>query len=116
VPTSPARGSYTFKPYSQTLVDFKGNTAPAVVDWSIDPDALMMVTSGHVVLRVSMGKEQGGVDIVGIKVPAGVTMTARRSHVTAGHPGSIDVAAGGSPGFYKFTVTGKTASGQGRTR
>jgi hypothetical protein len=116
VPTSPARGSYTFKPYSQTLVVFKGNTAPAVVDWSIDPDALMMVTSGHVVLRVSMGKEQGGVDIVGIKVPAGVTMTARRSHVTAGHPGSIDVAAGGSPGFYKFTVTGKTASGRMETQ
>lgn len=112
----PSLGSYTFKPYSQTLLVFRGSAVAGAVDWSITPDALMMVTGEHAVLRVTMGKVQGGINIVRIKAPAGVTMTALRSHVTAGHPGSIDVAAGSKPGFYKFTVTGKTASGRTATQ
>jgi len=114
--TVPSSGAYTFKPYSQTLLVFRGSAAPGAIDWSIAPDALMMITGKRAVLRVTTGEKQGGIDILGIKAQQGISMTVRRSHVAAGHPGMIDVAAGGNPGFYKFTVTGKTASGHTETQ
>jgi hypothetical protein len=107
----PAPGSYTFQPYSQTLLVFSGSAASGAADWSVSPDALMMPTGGHAVLQAQMGEKSGGVKIVGIDAQAGVTMAARQSHLAAGHPATIDVAAGAKPGFYRFTVTGKTSSG-----
>lgn len=111
-----ALNSYTFKPYSQTLLTFRGSAAPGAVNWSIDRDALMMVPNERTVLRVTADKGQGGLKIVGITAPAGVTMSVRQPHVTTGHPGSFSVTAGTTPGFYKFTVTGQTAAGRRQTQ
>jgi hypothetical protein len=108
--------SYTFKPYSQTLLVLQGKAAPGTAEWAVNPDALMMVTGGRATLRVTTGKEQGGITIVGIQAPKGVTMTAGRARVTAAHPGTIAVEAGAEPGFYRFTVTGKTPSGRTQTQ
>jgi hypothetical protein len=108
--------SYTFKPYSQTLLVFSGNTEPGGVDWSIDRDALMMITGERAVLHITTGKGQGNISVVGIKAPAGVTMTARQSHVSPGHAGIITVVAGARPGFYRFTVTARTPPGRIQTQ
>jgi len=114
-PTSPP-GSYTFKPYSQTLLVFGGTTTPGVVDWSIDKDALMMVTGSRAVLSVRTGNKHSGINIKTIDAQTGVTMTAQQPRVYFGHPGTISVTAGTDPGFYHFTVTGKTSSGRVETQ
>jgi hypothetical protein len=111
----PAPGSYTFKPYSQTLLIFGGSAATRAVDWAIQPDALMMISGERAVLRAT-SENRGGIDIVGIEAPAGVNMTVRDSHVSAGHAGSIEVSAGANPGFYRFTVTAKTPSSSTQTQ
>jgi len=111
-----APGSYTCKPYSQTLLVFDGTTTPGVVDWSIDKDALMMVTGSHAVLSLSTGNKHGGIYIKSIDVQAGVTMTAQQTRVYLGHPGTIAVTAGTDPGFYHFTVTGKTSTGRAESQ
>jgi len=111
LPATAASGTYTFKPYSQTLLAFSGSSATGAVNWSVTPDALMMPTDGQAVLHVQTGEAQGSVKIAGINAQAGVTMTVHQFHLAAGHPATIDVAAGAKPGFYRFTVTGKTSTG-----
>jgi phosphatidylinositol glycan class B len=115
-PQAKPTASYTFKPYSQTLLVFQGNAASGAADWSIDRDSLMMVTGGKAVLNINADGERGGVEIASVKAPAEVTMTVRNSSVAPDKPGLIDVAAGDKPGFYRFTVTGKAASGRIQTQ
>ncbi len=114
--TLPAVGTYTFKPYSQTLLVFQGSAAPGAVDWSIDRDDLMITTGEHAVLHVQTAGKRAAIHIVGIKAEPGVTMTARSSRVDAWHPAAIDVAAGTKPGFYSYTVTAKTPTGHTETQ
>jgi hypothetical protein len=115
-PQAKPTASHTFKPYSQTLLIFQGNTASGAADWSIDRDSLMMITGSKAVLNINMDDKRGDVEITGVKVPAEVTMTVRNSKVAPGKPGLIDVTAGDKPGFYRFTVTGETASGRIETQ
>jgi len=106
--------SYTFKPYSQTLLIFDGRAA-AGADWSIDHDDLMLITGDHAVLRVQTADKKG-MNITNIQAASGVTMATRQSYFTAGRPAAIDVTAGSKPGFYHFTITGKTSSGHKETQ
>jgi len=106
-----APASFTFQPYSQTLLVFQGKTATGAVDWSIDKDALMLITGSHATLHVN-ATDPKGVRIVGIKAAPGITVKARQATATTQHPAMIDVAAGAKPGFYHFTITAKTATGR----
>jgi len=108
--------SYTFKPYSQTLLILRGRTAAGAIDWSVSPDSLMMVTGTEATLRVKIGGSKSGIDIVEIKAADGVSMKAIRTRITPGSPGAIRVVAGDKPGFYHFTVTAKTFAGQRETQ
>jgi hypothetical protein len=85
------------------------------VDWSIDRDALMLVAGDHAVLHVRTASTKG-VNITNIQAATGVTMAVRQRHAAPGHPAVLDVAAGTRPGFYRFTVTGKTATGHTETQ
>jgi endoglucanase len=114
--TSPAPNMYKFRPYSQTLQVFHGSAASGEVDWSVDPDALMMTEGEHAVMHVRTDAKNGGVDIVGITCQTGVTMTAQSTNATARHPSRVDVEAGAKPGFYRFTLTGKTSAGHNETQ
>ena len=110
-PATAVPDSFTFLPFSQTLLVFEGSAAPAAVDWSLDPNALMMVTGGHATLRVRTG-DRRGVRITSVQAAPGVTITPRRPRFADGQPNLIDVAAGAKTGFYRFTVIGRTPSGQ----
>jgi hypothetical protein len=116
LPQAKPAASYTFKPYSQTLLVFQGNAASGAADWSIDRDSLMMITGSKAVLNINADGEPGGIEIASVKAPAEVKMTIREPKVAPGRPGSIEVTAGDKPGFYRFTVTGKTASGRTGTQ
>lgn len=105
-------GSYTFKPYSQTLLVLQGKATPGAVNWAVTPDALMLVAGGKATLPVKISDARGSLDIVRIEAAEGVSMKASRSRVVSGRPGAITVTAGSMPGFYRFTVTAKTSSGQ----
>lgn len=116
LPQAKPADSYTFKPYSQTLLVFQGNASPDAADWSIDRDSLMMITGSKAALNINLAGEGGGIRITSVKAPAEVTMAVRNPEVASGKPGLIDVTAGDKPGFYRFTVTGETASGRTSTQ
>src|SRR4030095_9775607 len=81
LPQAKPAASHTFKPYSQTLLIFQGNTASGAADWSIDRDSLMMITGSKAVLNINMDGNRGDIKITSVKVPAEVTMTVRDSEV-----------------------------------
>ncbi|MBC8139389.1 MAG: glycoside hydrolase family 44 protein, partial [Fibrella sp.] len=108
--------SCTFPPYSQTLLVLNGKAAPGTVNWSVSPDALMMITGARATLPIHVSTPKGSLKIVGIQAERGISMTASPSPVTPGKPGAIRVVAGNKPGFYRFTVTAKTPSGQNETQ
>jgi len=115
-PADPNAAFFTFKPYSQTLLDFTGIAAPGAADWSVEPDALMLVSGGHASLNLRTGAGVNRLEIIKVTAPAGVTMTLRSAQPTAGSPAAIDVEAGSVPGFYPFTVTARTQSGNEETQ
>jgi hypothetical protein len=112
----PAPVFYTFPPYSQTLLVFQGSTASGIVDWWIDQDALMMVVGKHATVHVQTASKVGEVEITSIEAQPGIKMNARLAHFSVGHPAAIDIAAGADPGFYSFTITGKTSTGHIETQ
>ena len=114
-PAAASPGTYTFKPYSQTLLVFDGRAEKGTADWSVTPDALMMLPGEHAVLRVQTADKKG-VTITNVEAAPGVTMTAKQKQAARGRFAALDVDAGTNPGFYHFTVTGKTAAGHAETQ
>ena len=107
---------YTFKPYSQTLLVLQGKATPGAVNWAVTPDSLMLTVGAKTTLPVKISDTNGTLEIVKIEAAAGISMKISRSRVTPDKSGAIAVLAGGKPGFYRFTVTAKTSSGQAQTQ
>jgi hypothetical protein len=115
-PSVAAPESYTFAPYSQTLLVFQGTQDTGVVDWSIDRDCLMLIAGSRATLHVVASASRGNVHLLKVDAADGVAMTISGSRVSPAHGGTIDVVAGADPGFYRFTVTGKTSAGRVETQ
>lgn len=107
-------GSLTFAPYSVTLLVVTG--APQFVpaaEWDLNPDVIMVPAGGTVTLNPYITYAKSGNTTVTLSAPTidsgGGTITIPTPRITqtllTGH-GVVNVAAGTTPGFYHFTVTG----------
>jgi len=107
-------GSMTFAPYTVTLLVVTGAEASVpAAEWDLNPDVIMVPAGGTVTLNPYITSAKSGSATVTLSAPTidsgGGTITIPTSLVTqtplTGH-GVINVAAGTTPGFYHFTVTG----------
>ncbi len=104
----------TFAPYTATLLVVSGSlaTSPAS-DWDLNPDTIMAAASGTVMLQPKITSGTTNVTLgsaafdsyEGAAACSG-TITLTTPAITPTVPGEITVAAGNTPGFCHFTVTG----------
>jgi hypothetical protein len=107
--------SQTFAPYSATLLVITGSQATAPVsNWDLNPDTIMVSSSGTVTLQPII--TSGGANVTlssavfdsfeGATTCTGGSIALTNATITPTQSGTITVNAPGTPGFCHFTVTG----------
>jgi hypothetical protein len=116
--SGPGCATQTFPPYSATLIVVAGSPsiAPAA-EWDLNPDTIQMPAGGSVNLtpKLLSGKS---VTLTSARFDSeGVgTISISQPETTTVENGAISVEAGGTPGFYHFTVTSRDSSGASQTQ
>ena len=108
----------TFAPYTATLLVVSGSMASTPAsEWDLNPDTTMVAAGGTVTLAPKIASGSTNVTMSssvfdsfeGASACSG-TLTLTTSAITPSQPGEIAVAAGNTPGFCHFTVTGNDSS------
>jgi hypothetical protein len=106
--------SQTFAPYSATLLVITGSQSKAPKsEWDLNPDAIMVPSSGSTTLQPKISSGAPNVTLSsavfdsfeGATACSG-TLTLTNPVITTEQNGAIAVSAGSTPGFCHFTVTG----------
>ena len=99
--------SMNFAPYTATLLVITGTTAtqPAA-EWDLNPDTTMVPANGTVTLAPKIVSGSGQVTLGAPQSDTGITLAVTQGTITSGQNGAITVTAGGTPGFYHFSVPG----------
>ena len=114
----------TLAPYTATLLVVSGSmTSAPASEWDLNPDTTMVAAGGTVTLAPKIiGSGTANVSLASAvfdsfegATACGGTLTLTTSTITPTIPGEITVAAGNTPGFCHFTVTG-TDSGATQTQ
>jgi hypothetical protein len=103
--------TFTFAPYTATLLVVTGTSQLPGAEWDLNPDTIM----------VPAGKETGlypritsGTATVTLGTPqsdSGITLTVTDPNLSVGNSGSITVTAGSTPGFYHYSVPSTDSNG-----
>ena len=110
------QGTYSFAPYSATLLVISGTMAQApAVEWDLNPDTIMVPAGGSVTLSPKIVSGTGTVTLNSQQSDGGITVALTQPNVTA-TPGTVTVTAGNTPGFYHYTVTGTDNTGTQQTQ
>jgi Glycoside hydrolase family 44 len=110
------QGTYSFAPYSATLLVINGTMAQApAVEWDLNPDTIMVPAGGSVTLSPKIVSGTGTVTLNSQQSDGGITVALTQPNVTA-TPGTVTITAGNTPGFYHYTVTGTDNSGTQQTQ
>ena len=108
----------TFAPYTATLLVVSGSMASTPAsEWDLNPDTTMVAAGGTVTLAPKIASGSTNVTMSssvfdsfeGASACSG-TLTLTTSAIPPSQPGEIAVAAGNTPGFCHFTVTGNDSS------
>jgi hypothetical protein len=106
-----------FPPYSVTLLFIKGSPASSPAYWELNPDTIMVPSSGTVTLLTSttltanVTLTSAAFDAYeGAPACAG-SIALTNPTITPAQPAQLTVNAGNTPGFCHFTVTGTDSSG-----
>jgi hypothetical protein len=101
-----------FAPYTATLLVVTGSMSnlPAA-EWDLNPDTTMVAASRTVMLSPKIVSGSGTVTLGTPQSDNGIKVTVKRGTITSGEDGSIEVAAGKTPGFYHYTVPSTDNSG-----
>lgn len=96
----------TFAPYSATLMVISGSTPQQpMVEWDLDPDALMVPAGGFGFLLPQFASPSSTTLTLGTPTSdAGISLTVLNASITPTASASIKVTAGNTPGFYRFSV------------
>jgi hypothetical protein len=99
--------SISFAPYTATLLVITGTTAnvPAA-EWDLNPDTTMVPANGTVTLSPKIVSGSGQVTLGAPQFDNGITVAVTQGTITTGQNGAITVTAGGTPGFYHYSVPG----------
>lgn len=102
----------TFTAYSATLLVITGTANATAAEWDLNPDAIQVPANGAATLSPRIASSSGTVNLTSAQFDSGGgTLSISRAQVSTSQTGSIAVAAGSTPGFYHFTVTGTDGSG-----
>jgi hypothetical protein len=110
------QGTYSFAPYSATLLVISGTMAQApAVEWDLNPDTIMVPAGGSITLAPKIISGTGTVTLNSQQSDTGITVALTNPSVTS-TPGVVTVTAGATPGFYHYTVTGTDNTGTQQTQ
>jgi hypothetical protein len=100
-----------FAPYTATLLVVTGTSQLPGAEWDLNPDTTMVAAGRKVFLYPKITAGPATVTLGTPQSDSGITLTLTQPTLTAGHPGSIAVTAGTTPGFYHYTVPSSDGSG-----
>ena len=93
------QGTYSFAPYSATLLVISGTMAQApAVEWDLNPDTIMVPAGGSVTLSPKIVSGTGTVTLNSQQSDGGITVALTQPNVTA-TPGTLTVTAGNDTGL-----------------
>jgi hypothetical protein len=103
---------WSLPPHSATLLVITGQTTSApAVEWDLNPDTIMIPANGSADLHPNILSGTGTVSLVSAQSEAGITVTNTQPNVTTSQNGTVTVAAGNTPGFYRYSVSGVDSTG-----
>jgi hypothetical protein len=105
-------------PYSATMVVLTGQltTAPTA-EWNLNPDIVMVSAGTTITLQPSITSGTGTVTLSNFTAPnGGITGTIQQSAVASTQMGAVQITAGGTPGFYPFSIEGTDNGGAQQTQ
>ncbi|MGO9270237.1 MAG: glycoside hydrolase family 44 protein [Terriglobia bacterium] len=113
----PWSATQTFPAYSATLLVATG--APSIVpaaEWDLNPDTILVPAGGSVNLAPKL-LSGASVTLTSARFDSGGGfLSISEPKVTAAENGAVSVEAGGTSGFYHFTVTSQDSSGASQTQ
>jgi hypothetical protein len=112
------QGTYSFAPYSATLLVIGGTMAQApAVEWDLNPDTTMVPAGGEVKLTPKITSGTGSVTLNSTQTDsAGIVVSITQPNVTSTQNGSLNVISVSTPGFYHYSVTGTDSTGTQQTQ
>ena len=117
--SGPLSTTYSFAPYSATLLVITGSiTQPPAAEWDLNPDTIMVPAGGSVTLAPKIVSGTGSVTLNSQTSDNGITVALTQPSVTTTQTGTVTVTAGATPGpgFYHYTVTGTDNGGSQQTQ
>lgn len=110
----PANGTIMFPPYTATLLVIQGTTAsqPAA-EWDLNPDTIAVPANGAVTLHPRLVSGSASLTLSVGTFDSGITPTITGATMSSAQQGSVQVVAGGTPGFYHFNVQASDGTTQG---
>ncbi len=114
--SGPLSTTYSFAPYSATLLVITGSIVqPPAVEWDLNPDTIMVPAGGNVTLSPKIISGSGTVTLNSQTSDSGISVALTQPSITT-TPGTVTVTAGATPGFYHYTVTGTDNGGSQQTQ
>lgn len=110
----PSNSVMTFQPYTATLLVVAGTAVnqPAA-EWDLNPDAIAVAANGTVNLHPKLIAGSASLTLTVGTSDSGITPTATGTTVSGTQQGTIQIAAGATPGFYHFNVQASDGTTQG---
>ena len=106
----------TLAPYSATLLFVTGTSQLPGAEWDLNPDTTMVAAGAKVVLHPKLVSGSATVTLGTPQSDSGISVAVTQSTVSHGQQGSITVTAGGTPGFYRYTVPSDDSTGAAQTQ
>jgi glycosyl hydrolase family 44 len=109
--TSAWSASTTFAPYSATLLVMTGTSQMPGAEWDLNPDTTMVASGNKVTLNPKITSGTATVTLGTPSSDRGISLVLSQPTLSAGHGGRITVTAGGTPGFYHYSVPSTDTNG-----
>ncbi len=109
--TSAWSASMSFAPYSATLLVVAGTSQIPGAEWDLNPDTTMIAAGGRITLSPKITSGAATVTLGTPVSDSGIGVVVSQPSLSNGHNGKITVTAGGTAGFYHFTVPGTDTNG-----
>lgn len=103
--------AWTLAPYSATLLVITGQSNSPAVEWDLNPDTVMMPANGTWNLHPHVVAGSGTLTLTAVQSDPGIALQLSQPNVSSSQDGTVTVAAGAVPGFYRYSVSGTDSLG-----
>lgn len=109
--------SWTLQPYTATLLVISGSMAnPQLTEWDLNPDVIQIPASGTTTLQPKITSASGSITLIQAEADPGIGVALTQPSITISQNGAVTVTAGGTSGFYRFSVSGVDQTGTTQTQ